>query len=298
VFTKNRTNPAYEGARLGADRAARLLGAQTEHYVPEKGDDPGQQEALVDEALARRPDAFVFTPVHPVRMNAALERIHAAGIPLCGFVNPIPVGPCVTYVAADDYQLGSGIAQFLFERMEGRGTVLLIGGWETSPTGLARVKAFRDAAARYPGIRLAGPDTGDYDRGVARACVERRLAAGETFDACLAANDAMALGAFDALGAAGRRALIAGVNAVPEAIAAIRRGEMVATADFNAMNMAYLATECAIRHLRGERVPAIIELPVEIVDRHNCHRWDVPYGQRTLLSLEETLQWRKRDGSI
>lgn len=257
--------------------------------MPETGDDPEQQSALVDAALERRPDAFVFTPVHPTRVNAALERIHKAGIPLCGFVNPIPVGPCVTYVAADDYRLGSGIAQYLFERLGGRASVLLIGGWESSPTGLARVKAFRDVAARHPGIRLAGPDAGNYDRAVARACVERRLAAGEAFDACLAANDAMALGALDALGAAGRRALVAGVNAVPEAIEAIKRGALLATADFNAMRMAYLATECAIRHLRGQPVPAQIMLPVEIVDRANLQRWDLPYEQRPLPTLEETL---------
>ncbi len=35
VFTKNRTNPAYEAARLGADRTAARLGAITVHYVPD-----------------------------------------------------------------------------------------------------------------------------------------------------------------------------------------------------------------------------------------------------------------------
>jgi len=80
------------------------------------------------------------------------------------------------------------------------------------------------------------------------------------------------------------------VNAIPEAIAAIRRGEMLATVDFNAMHMAYLATECAVRHLRGERVPANIELPAEIVDRHNCESWDLPYEQRSIPTLEEILR--------
>lgn len=56
--------------------------------------------------------------------------------------------------------------------------------------------------------------------------------------------------------------------------------DMIATADFNAMNMGCLATECAIRHLRGERVPKEIIPPVEIVDRSNCSRWDKPYEER------------------
>jgi ribose transport system substrate-binding protein len=51
--------------------------------------------------------------------------------------------------------------------------------------------------------------------------------------------------------------------------------------------MAYLATECAVRHLRGEAVPLRIELPVQIVDRHNCAQWNLPYAQRPVRTLAE-----------
>ena len=56
VFTKNRTNAAYEGARLGADRVAARMGGKAVHYVPDTPDDVEQQVALVDRALAARPD--------------------------------------------------------------------------------------------------------------------------------------------------------------------------------------------------------------------------------------------------
>jgi ribose transport system substrate-binding protein len=52
-------------------------------------------------------------------------------------------------------------------------------------------------------------------------------------DAVLAANDSMALGVLDALKAAGRSALVAGINAIPEAIEAIKSGHMLCSADFN-----------------------------------------------------------------
>jgi ribose transport system substrate-binding protein len=289
VFTKNRANPAYQAARLGADRAAKLLGAQTLHFVPAKADDPDEQSALVDQALAVRPDAIVFAPVHVTRVSAAVQRIQASGVPLFGFVNPIPVGRCVTYVGSDDASLGHAIAGHLFAHLHGRGRVLLGSGPVASVTSIARVNAFQEAAAKHPGIAIAGSCVGDYVREVARDAVARWLAANEAPDACLAANDVMALGALDALRAARRKAAVAGVNAIPEAIAAIKGGEMLATADFNAMRMAYLATECAVRHLRGEPVPEKIELPVEIVDRSNCHRWDLPFEQRPLPTLEETL---------
>lgn len=289
VFTKNRSNPAYDAARLGADRVAARLGAQTQHFVPQKGDDADEQDALVDQAIAGRPDAIVFTPVHATRMNAAILRINAAGIPLFGFVNPIPVGRCVSYVGADDARLGRAIADYLYRHLEGRGRVLVISGPVASVTSIARVRAFHEAAAKHRGIVIAGTCVGDYVREVARDAVAGWLAANEAPEGCIAANDVMALGALDALRAAGRSSAVAGVNAIPEAIAAIKRGELLATADFNAMQMAALATECALRHLRGERVPERIELPVEIVDRGNCHRWDLPYEQRVIAALEETL---------
>ncbi len=289
VFTKNRSNPAYDAARLGADRAARAHGAQILHFVPQKGDDPVQQSALVDEALALSPDAIVFTPVHATLVNAAIERINAAAVPLFGFVNPIPAGRCVTYVGSDDYRLGFEAAQYLYRRLEGKGRVLVVSGPAASVTSIARVRAFYDAVRSFPVAAMAGTCAGDYLRERARDVVAQWLAAKGPFDACLAANDVMALGAVDALHAAGRTAAVVGVNAIPEAIAAIKRGEMLATADFNAMRMAYLATECAVRHLRGEPVPAQIVLPVEIVDRSNLHRWDLPLGLRPIPTLEETL---------
>ncbi|MBI3375171.1 MAG: sugar ABC transporter substrate-binding protein [Betaproteobacteria bacterium] len=288
VFTKNRTNPAYDAARLGADRAANWLGAQTMHFVPVKSDDPIEQSALVDEALAMAPDAFVFTPVHASLVNAAIARINESGIPLVGFVNPIPAARCVSYVGSDDYRLGFELAQYLYAHLEGRGRVLVVSGPVASVTSIERVRAFRDAAKAHPGINVGGTGVGDYRRDTARDSVTHWLASNEGFEGCLVANDIMAIGVVDALRAAGRKAAVAGVNAIPEAIAAIRRGDMLVTADFNAMHMAFLATQCAVRHLRGEVVPAKIELPVEIVDRRNCHLWDLPYEQRLIPTLQET----------
>jgi ribose transport system substrate-binding protein len=288
VFTKNKTNPAYAAARLGADRAAERLGAETVHFVPAKGDDPDGQSELIDGALAMGVDAIVLAPVHPTRVNAAIARINASGTPLFAFVNPIPAGSCVSSVGADDYALGLGIAQYLFARLGGRGRLLVVSGPVESVSSIARVRAFHDAAA-HAAIVMVGTCVGDYVRETARDVVAQWLTANDGFDACLAANDVMALGVIDALRAAGRKAAIAGVNAIPEAVAAIKQGDMLATVDFSAMHMAYLATECAVRHLRGEPVPAEILLPARIVDRDNCHAWDLPFEQRPMPSLQETL---------
>jgi ribose transport system substrate-binding protein len=97
----------------------------------------------------------------------------------------------------------------------------------------------------------------------------------------------MALGAIEALDAAGRRVPVVGVNAIPDAITAIKRGRLLATVDFDAMKIASIATEAAIRHLRGEPVPPEIILPVTIVDAANYRAWDRPLEERASPKWEE-----------
>ncbi len=286
VFTKNLSNPAYAAARLGAERAAAMFGAEVRHYVPTTPDDPEQQSALVHQALATRPDAFVFTPVHPTRVNDAIAAIRAAGVPIFGFVNRMDEGVAESYVGASDARLAADIAAYLFDHLRGRGHVVVVEGPADSITSQERVAAFEAAARRHPGTTIVARCCGAYQRAPARDAFAGVLAAQPRVDAVLAANDIMAVGVLDALQDAGREAAVVGVNAIPEAIAAILAGRMLATADFNAMQMCFLATECAIRSLRGEPVPREIELPVAIVDRANAAQWDLPYEQRALATLE------------
>lgn len=287
VFTKNFSNPAYAAARLGAERAAAMFGAEVRHYVPETPDDAGQQSALIHAALETQPDAFVFTPVHPTQVDAALACVHAAGIPVFGFVNEHAAARYLAYCGASDAQLASDIAEHLFRHLHGSGKVVIVEGPADSVTSIERVQAFDAAAQRFSGIRIVGRCSGRYQREPARDAFAALLATLPQIDAVLAANDIMAIGVLDALQAAGRSAAVSGVNAIPQAIAAIRGGRMLASADFNAMQMCFTATECALRHLRGEAVPARIDLPVAIVDRHNAAQWDLPYAERRLLTLKE-----------
>ena len=289
VFTKNYSNPAYGAARLGAERAAAQFGAEVLHFVPQQGDDPQEQSALVDQALALspRPDAFVFSPVHPTRVDGAIRRIAAAGLPIIGFVNPVEAVSMAGYVSSDDGQLARAIADYLFRHLGGRGRVLVVTGPTDSYTSNERLQGFRAAAQQHPGIALAGVVAGDYRRDTAQERTAAWLREHGPVDACLVANDIMAVGVLDALDALRQRAAVVGVNAIPQAIEAIAAGRMLATADFNAMQMAYLATECAVRHLRGEAIPPALELPVDIVDRSNCGQWNRPYAERPVLTLEQ-----------
>jgi ribose transport system substrate-binding protein len=143
------------------------------------------------------------------------------------------------------------------------------------------MKGFVDALKNYPGIERLATLQGEYQQAGGRSAMEAFLATSQAQpDAVLAANDAMALGALAALEARGLRPLVTGVNALPDAIHAIRRGTLLATADFDALKISCIATEAAIRHLRGEPLPREIMLPVQIVDRSNYAAWDKPLEER------------------
>jgi ribose transport system substrate-binding protein len=294
VFTKNLLNPAYAAARLGADRVAARMGARTTHYVPEHPDHVGEQQALVDKAIAARPDACLFVATDAEAMIPYVQRLNAARIPVFSFVNRLQGGEWVSFAGADDRALAVRIANHLFAHLHQRGRVLVLAGTHGSISGRDRLAGFAEVFAAAPNITRVADLAGEFLQAAAQREMARFLARDVPFDAVLAANDAMALGVIEAMSAAqavSNRPLcpIVGVNAVPSAIEAIKAGSMLATASFDAMKMACLATEAAVRHLRGEHVPREIMLPVEIVDRANCAAWDRPFEARDLPVWDEVL---------
>lgn len=281
VFTKNRVNPAYDAARLAADRVAADAGARTVHYVPATPDHVAEQKALVAEALAARPDAILFNPTDDVAMKDDVARISAAGIPVAVFINRMDV-PVLTFVGSDDVRVGETIARALFKGLSGAGTVVALEGTPGARTARDRNEGLKRALAESPGIELVGSRIGYLQEIPARKAMEELLQAHPRIDGVWTANDVMAFGALTALREAGRTATVVGINGLPAAIEHIERGTMLASVDFSAFNIAAIAARAVLRHLAGHEVPAEIMVPAELIDRSNCHRWKVPFAQRPI----------------
>ena len=276
-------NPAYHAARLGAARTAEAFGATTVDYVPEVPDDIDEQIALLDQAIRDRPDALVLVPVHATAIDEAVRRVNAAGIPVINCLNRLSnPNDYVCFVGSDDYRLAAEVAQRLFEELGGSGDVVILEGAAGSITSRDRVRGFIETARAHPGIHIVDSRSGAYLQEPARLAMQAILREQPKVDGVLAANDSMALGAIEALDDAQRESLVVGANAVPDAIAALQSGKLLATADFDAHKIACIASEAAVRVLRGESVPKEIMLPVEIVDRTNCAPWDRPFEEREL----------------
>ena len=80
VFTKNRTNPAYEAFRIASDQIARTTGVKLIHLVPNQPDNVDEQKAMVDQVLKDKPDAVIFIPVDDVAMINSVKKLNDAKI--------------------------------------------------------------------------------------------------------------------------------------------------------------------------------------------------------------------------
>jgi ribose transport system substrate-binding protein len=286
VFTKNSTNPAYEAFRIAADQVARSMGARVVHFVPKQPDNVDEQKAMVEQVLKDRPDAVVFIPVDDVAMIDSVKKLNEAKIPVVLASNPLP-GNFVTYVGADDFEIGYREAHYLFEHLGGDGKIVVIEGTPAAPTNRERVRGYKRSFAEYPGIEVLGSGVGNYQQPDARRVMQQFLKEHPQIDAVLSANDSMALGVLEALKEANRTALVIGINGILPAVKKIQTGAILATVDFNMFKIGCTATRAAVRYLRGEPVSEKIMLPAEVIDKTNYKAWLVPVDQRSCPEWEE-----------
>lgn len=289
VFTKNTTNPAYEAFRIAADQIARAAGARVMHYVPKKPDNVGEQQAMVEQVLKDRPDAVVFIPVDDVAMIDSVKKLNEAKIPIVLASNPLP-GRFVTFVGADDYEIGYKEARYLFDKLGDNAKIVVIEGVSSAPTNRERVRGYKRAFAEYPRIEVLGFGVGNYQQPDGKRVMVKFLTDYPQIDAVLSANDGMALGALEALKEANRSAVVIGINGILPAVKLIETGALLASVDFNMFKIGCTATRAALRHLRGEKLPEKIMLPAEIIDESNYKAWLVPVAQRSCPDWDEVVR--------
>jgi ribose transport system substrate-binding protein len=280
VFTKNSTNPAYEAFRMAADQIARTTGATIVHFVPKQPDNVDEQKAMVEQVIKDKPDAIIFIPVDDVAMIPSVKRLNEAKIPVVLVSNPLP-GSFVTYVGADDFEIGYREARYLFEHLGGKGKIVVIEGTPAAPTNRERLRGYQRAFGEFPGIEVLGSAVGNYQTPDAKREMEKLLAEHKQIDAVLSANDSMALGVLDALKAANRTAVVIGINGILPAVKQIEAGGILASVDFNMFKIGCTATRAAVRHLKREPLPEKVMLPAEVIDKTNYRAWLVPIDQRT-----------------
>ena len=101
---------------------------------------------------------------------------------------------------------------------------MILEGPKTAPSSALRVRGFNEALKEFPGVKVLATANGNYARKSAAEVMTGLVRKHTQIDGVLAANDPMAQGALDALGPAGRKALVVGINAGRDAVDLIKSG--------------------------------------------------------------------------
>lgn len=287
VILKNRVNPAYGGALVGAYRAADRFGLTLRAAAPATADDIDEQRTLISGAIAARPSAIVLLPAHETELDDVIGQAEARGIPVFLIVSKPKADTWTNYVTTEHVQMAGDVARFLFDHLGGAGDVVIMDGHPSAISTPERHKGFVDAADKRPNIKIVESVCGNLLRIPAYEATRSLLQRRARIDGMLVANDLMAMGVIDALGESGRTFPVVSINGTPEAVSAIKAGSMLATASFNTLAFGELSVEAAGRYLRGETIPRQIILPADIIDRTNLGRWDMPYEERPVPSWDQ-----------
>jgi ribose transport system substrate-binding protein len=293
VFTKNQTNPYFQAVRVGADAAAKVLNVKTLHYIPTKPDSIPEQMSQIEDVVVKKPDAIVFTPVDYKALVPGVEKINAANIPVVNITDRSSAGKFVAFVGADDYSTGLETARYLLKSLNGRGNFIILEGVKGALTNTDRVRGFNDALKENPGAKVLASQPANYQRLQALQVMENLLQSHPQIDGVLAANDAMAMGAIEALEGTNRTAKVIGINGTKEAVDAIKAGKLLASGDYNGFLQGCIGTIIATRTLRRQPVVSEIVLKPTVVSKENYQPYDTPVESRTCPTWEQALTMGK-----
>lgn len=191
----------------------------------------------------------------------------------------------VSHVTFDGQSAGYKIAVELFKSFKtpGKGKIIALQGMLANSAAIERFKGLQKALAEYPGIEMVDQQSAEWERAKAFEKASNQLVAHPDVDGIWAANDNMAMGALEALrskGLAGK-VKVAGVDAIPEMLTAIEKGEAVATVASDAQWQGGIGVALALAAKQGKI--KVVKLPAEkrewiadsvLINTSNIKKWN------------------------
>jgi ribose transport system substrate-binding protein len=271
LVLKTLNNPFFIELAEGASAAADSLGIELLVQAPEREIDVEKQMQIVENLLQTDIDILALVPSGSREIVPAIAEANLAGVPVVIVDTRVDAAALAeagatvtTFIGSDNVDGGRIAGQFVAEALGGEGRVAVVEGIPGHETGDSRLRGFREAMAEHPGMSIVASQTANWERDQAFNVTQNLLQSHPDLQAIFAANDVMALGAVEAVAAAGRTGelIVVGFDAQDEAREAIREGGMAATIAQHPREMGRLAVESAWHILQGDSVPA--EQPVRI----------------------------------
>lgn len=233
-----------------------------------------KQLSQVENFISQKVDAIIVNPVDTASTKNIINAATKAGIPLV-FVNRRPdqkdLPKDVVAVTSDDIEAGRLQMQYIAEKLGGKGKIVILLGDLANNSTTNRTKGVKEVLAKYPDIKIEQEQTGIWLRDKGMTLVNDWLTQGREFNAVLANNDEMAIGASMALKSAGTKpgsVLIAGVDGTPDGLNAITKGDMAASAFQDAKGQAVGSVEAA-QMAKKEPVEQNVIIPFQLITPEN-----------------------------
>jgi ribose transport system substrate-binding protein len=262
-------NPFYIAMLRGIRAHAQELGWDV--ATVSANEDKLKQINGVQDLVARGVKGILISPIDAVGVNAAYDAAAAAKVPIVSVARGSSSPNQTIHVAMDEKQIGRDIAEWTANKLGGKGKVALLMGPSGAPTFKNLGDGYSEVMAKHPGIQIVfradGPLT--RERGLKQA--EDALVANPDLAAIYTANDDVALGAMQAVNAAGRKGktLVTGMNGVPPALRAVKDDNLAMTVELNPAEWGRLGVDVLATYLKGEKVEPRVFIKHIIIDSGN-----------------------------
>ncbi|MBY5542950.1 sugar ABC transporter substrate-binding protein [Rhizobium leguminosarum] len=242
-----------------------------------KGDNELQKKQ-VQQFVADKVDAIIVA-VSDGDLGPQMTKIAAdAGIPLI-YINNVPsnlmdLPDNQVVVASNEKESGTLETQQVCTLLKGKGRVVVLMGEPFHAAARARTQDISDVIATpdCKGLQIVERQAAYWSSDYADQQMQEWLSAGVKFDAVIANNDEMALGAIRAMKKAGmpmKDVVVAGVDATDDALAAMVAGDLDVTILQSAVGQGAAAVDAAVKLIRKEKVPRENNVPFELVTPEN-----------------------------
>ena len=263
-----------------ADYAKTLPGVTVQ--IEDAKDDVSKQLSQVQNFIANGVDAIIVNPVDTSATAAITKAAADAGVPLV-YVNREPtdvdkLGPKAAFVASNEAELGTLETKQICKLLGGKGNILVIEGQLSNQAAVQRTKDIHEVIATpdCSGIKIVAEQTATWDRTQAQNLMTNWLSKGLKFDAVVSNNDEMAIGAMQAMKAAGidtKAAIVGGVDATQDALASMKSGDLKVTVFQDAAGQGKGAVDAALALAAGKPVQKKVYIPFLLVTPANMDQF-------------------------
>lgn len=272
AIEKTLINEHWQEMKKGYEAAAAKNGVEVVVQAARDETDLSGQLSIAETMLSQNFDAFSVSPASSSNLQPFLDKAKARNLPILN-VDDAKVESRV-FVGSDHREMGVLAAQLISKMLPDGADVAQIEGAAGSPAAQQRIDGYKSELAKHPNLKLVASVPGDWDRQKSLDAATNLLRANPNVKAIYANNDTMALGVIEAVRNAGKlgQIIIIGTDGVPDAIKAVRSGDMTGTVASFPYNMGYTAVEMAVRLLEGQAVPATVVSKQEMVTKDNVNQ--------------------------